>query len=176
MMRPTDMLWWKTGLHLCYMPYVWHVRRPVSCLWADHPIMKSSKYSLGSQNFTYFNFSSSMIWCGYICRLLIDGQSRTRNRDIYSQARIGFLGTENRICVSLSRAKHALYCIGNMDVYMALSLIDLYYFIDKLRKLNFRLLLVIVVCGSKSTRIWRKQTVSMIRWHCNVRIILKHLP
>ena len=26
---------------------------------------------------------------------------------------IGFLSTENRVCVALSRARHALYCIGN---------------------------------------------------------------
>jgi hypothetical protein len=29
---------------------------------------------------------------------------------------IGFLNIENRVCVSLSRAKHALYCIGNFEL------------------------------------------------------------
>ena len=29
------------------------------------------------------------------------------------QESIGFLSTENRVCVALSRARHALYCIGN---------------------------------------------------------------
>ena len=28
---------------------------------------------------------------------------------------IGFLSTENRVCVALSRARHALYCIGNFE-------------------------------------------------------------
>jgi len=28
---------------------------------------------------------------------------------------IGFLGIDNRVCVALSRAKHALYCIGNFS-------------------------------------------------------------
>ena len=30
-------------------------------------------------------------------------------------SKIGFLAIENRICVALSRAKHGLYIIGNMD-------------------------------------------------------------
>merc|ERR1719433_186082 len=29
------------------------------------------------------------------------------------QRKIGFLGIDNRVCVALSRARHALYCIGN---------------------------------------------------------------
>nr|XP_039261973.1 NFX1-type zinc finger-containing protein 1-like [Styela clava] len=32
------------------------------------------------------------------------------------EQKIGFLGVENRICVALSRAKNALYCIGNMEL------------------------------------------------------------
>lgn len=28
---------------------------------------------------------------------------------------IGFLATENRVCVALSRAKHGMYIMGNMD-------------------------------------------------------------
>jgi superfamily I DNA and/or RNA helicase len=28
---------------------------------------------------------------------------------------IGFLKTENRVCVAMSRAKHALYIVGNME-------------------------------------------------------------
>lgn len=31
------------------------------------------------------------------------------------EAKIGFLKTENRVCVALSRAKKALYIVGNMD-------------------------------------------------------------
>ena len=30
-----------------------------------------------------------------------------------AQENIGFLAIENRVCVALSRAKHALFCIGN---------------------------------------------------------------
>lgn len=29
---------------------------------------------------------------------------------------IGFLKTENRICVALSRARHGFYCIGNLEM------------------------------------------------------------
>lgn len=32
-----------------------------------------------------------------------------------AMARIGFLATENRVCVALSRAKDGMYIIGNMD-------------------------------------------------------------
>lgn len=32
-----------------------------------------------------------------------------------AMARIGFLATENRVCVALSRARDGLYVIGNMD-------------------------------------------------------------
>ena len=31
------------------------------------------------------------------------------------ESRIGFLAIENRVCVALSRAKHGLYIIGNMN-------------------------------------------------------------
>ena len=31
------------------------------------------------------------------------------------EGNIGFLKTENRVCVALSRARHGLYIIGNMD-------------------------------------------------------------
>ena len=33
-----------------------------------------------------------------------------------SEKRIGFLSIPNRVCVALSRAKRALYCVGNMEV------------------------------------------------------------
>ncbi|XP_073817647.1 NFX1-type zinc finger-containing protein 1 [Musca autumnalis] len=33
-----------------------------------------------------------------------------------SVAQIGFLKQSNRICVALSRAKHAMYCIGNLEL------------------------------------------------------------
>lgn len=32
------------------------------------------------------------------------------------EGKVGFLSTENRVCVALSRAKHGLYIIGNMDL------------------------------------------------------------
>lgn len=32
------------------------------------------------------------------------------------EGRIGFLATENRVCVALSRAREGLYIIGNMDI------------------------------------------------------------
>jgi superfamily I DNA and/or RNA helicase len=32
-----------------------------------------------------------------------------------SEGKIGFLRTDNRVCVALSRARHGLYIIGNMD-------------------------------------------------------------
>jgi superfamily I DNA and/or RNA helicase len=31
------------------------------------------------------------------------------------EQKIGFLSTENRVCVALSRAKEGLYIVGNMD-------------------------------------------------------------
>lgn len=31
------------------------------------------------------------------------------------EGKIGFLKTENRVCVALSRAKKGLYIVGNMD-------------------------------------------------------------
>ena len=31
------------------------------------------------------------------------------------EGKIGFLKTENRVCVALSRAKEGLYVVGNMD-------------------------------------------------------------
>lgn len=37
--------------------------------------------------------------------------------------RIGFLGTENRVCVALSRARDGLYIVGNMDNLTASSTI-----------------------------------------------------
>lgn len=37
--------------------------------------------------------------------------------------RIGFLSTENRVCVALSRAKEGLYIVGNMDILEAGSVI-----------------------------------------------------
>ena len=38
-----------------------------------------------------------------------------------SQGTIGFLGIDNRVCVALSRARHALYCIGNFAQLCAKS-------------------------------------------------------
>ena len=37
------------------------------------------------------------------------------------EGKIGFLKTENRVCVALSRAKEGLYIIGNMDNLNAAS-------------------------------------------------------
>jgi superfamily I DNA and/or RNA helicase len=37
------------------------------------------------------------------------------------EGRIGFLATENRVCVALSRARHGFYIIGNMDILDAAS-------------------------------------------------------
>lgn len=36
-----------------------------------------------------------------------------------SEGRIGFLATENRVCVALSRAKQGLFIVGNMDMLAA---------------------------------------------------------
>ncbi|XP_028173495.1 NFX1-type zinc finger-containing protein 1-like isoform X1 [Ostrinia furnacalis] len=44
--------------------------------------------------------------------------SLVRNND---ENRIGFLGTENRICVALSRAKEGFYIFGNIDILKANS-------------------------------------------------------
>jgi superfamily I DNA and/or RNA helicase len=35
------------------------------------------------------------------------------------EGRIGFLATENRVCVALSRAKQGLFIMGNMDMLAA---------------------------------------------------------
>jgi superfamily I DNA and/or RNA helicase len=35
------------------------------------------------------------------------------------EGRIGFLATENRVCVALSRAKEGLFIVGNMDILAA---------------------------------------------------------
>ncbi|XP_058976341.1 NFX1-type zinc finger-containing protein 1-like [Musca domestica] len=40
-----------------------------------------------------------------------------------STSQIGFLKQSNRICVALSRAKHAMYCIGNLDLLSQCSTI-----------------------------------------------------
>ena len=37
------------------------------------------------------------------------------------QGSIGFLSTSNRVCVALSRARHGLYCIGNLTQLRAKS-------------------------------------------------------
>jgi superfamily I DNA and/or RNA helicase len=36
-----------------------------------------------------------------------------------SEGRIGFLATENRVCVALSRARDGFFIVGNMDVLAA---------------------------------------------------------
>jgi helicase required for RNAi-mediated heterochromatin assembly 1 len=36
-----------------------------------------------------------------------------------AEGRIGFLATENRVCVALSRAKQGLFILGNMDMLAA---------------------------------------------------------
>lgn len=38
-----------------------------------------------------------------------------------AEAKIGFLKTENRVCVALSRAKKGLFMVGNMDNLRASS-------------------------------------------------------
>ncbi|ODM89372.1 NFX1-type zinc finger-containing protein 1 [Orchesella cincta] len=35
--------------------------------------------------------------------------------------KIGFVGIDNRICVALSRAKHGMYIVGNLDSLMRAS-------------------------------------------------------
>lgn len=37
------------------------------------------------------------------------------------EAKIGFLSRENRVCVALSRAKHGLYCIGDIPLLANVS-------------------------------------------------------
>lgn len=39
-----------------------------------------------------------------------------------SQSRVGFLKTDNRVCVALSRAKNGLYVFGNFRYVYALSI------------------------------------------------------
>lgn len=52
------------------------------------------------------------------------------------EAKIGFLKTENRVCVALSRAKMGFYIVGNMD-NLAQSSPDLWGMIaENLRKQN----------------------------------------
>ena len=36
-----------------------------------------------------------------------------------SEGRIGFLATENRVCVALSRARDGFFIVGNMDILAA---------------------------------------------------------
>ncbi|GBP30880.1 NFX1-type zinc finger-containing protein 1 [Eumeta japonica] len=71
---------------------------------SDYPLLKNVKITVVDK------------YQGEECRIIL--LSLVRNN---TEGEVGFLATDNRVCVALSRAKEGMYIMGNMDILKAKS-------------------------------------------------------
>lgn len=96
-------------LHVVPLWSLWVGVWPLLSTWNRESVKLCSKQHYYLQSIP--PWQSTWIFIGQENDIIILSTVRSN-----SKGRLGFISTENRICVSLSRAKYGLYVIGNLKM------------------------------------------------------------